>query len=70
MSPLGWFLLGVVAGALGAVAGWCVWIGYLVARGVKRSRPTQWPKIDRHNWNARFYYSGNERGGRVRVGER
>lgn len=70
MSPLGWFLLGVVAGALGSVAGWCAWIGYLVARGVRQARGVGWPKVDPHNWNARHFYYGNERGGRVRVGER
>ena len=69
MSPLGWFLLGVLVGGIGTVAGWCAWIGYLVARGVKRTNATAWPTIDRHNWEARYYSPGIDRGGRVRVGE-
>lgn len=67
MSPLGWFLLGVVAGFVVAMVVWSVNLGRMVAAAVREAEALDARVVEevlaRHR-------AMRERGGRVRVGER
>lgn len=64
MTPLWWFLLGVVVGAGCTLFGWCLWAGALVAKAVTDA--AREARDDHERVLHRLY----ARGGRVRVGER
>lgn len=72
MSPLGWFLLGVVVGAGCMLFGWCLWAAWFIIEATNRTTERIIASRASHGClgPSCWCHKMRERGGRVSVGER